>query len=231
MAHIGMRRLYYAAVKNDITDEERRLAQLEGTLLYSADTFGVIEGARRADVTYNRADGTLYGDDKLAEKWDLTLSADIEIEWAPRVDDAHVVSGGPNSEGGDMAALGVEESKYTEDGPLYSLRNENEIWVGFGYVQVQIVNDVARYRAVKFHKVLFHLATEETQTKEEQIQWGCPILRGHAVPVELKTDTGVVRPAVEMIRDFQDFDTLTAADAWLRAAFPEEAEVGVETAD
>ena len=228
MAHIGLERFYYAPLRTNASAADMEQEKHEGNLLYQA--YGVIKGARRADVTYNRADGALYGDDKLAEHWDMTMSADIDIEWAPRTDVFHATDD-DGSEDIDMYMLGIENRELEDDGALLSLRTENEKWVGFGFIRVMLVNGVKVFRAVKFFKVLFHLATEETQTREEQIQWGCPILRGHAVPVELYPTTAVPQGPKMMIRDYQDFETLALADQWLKTQFPTEPEIGVDIAD
>lgn len=226
MANIGLRRFYVSPVLMADGDPETEaaieLAESFGTLLYEGDPENenlpfVVPGARRAQVTYNKFNSELYGDDLLAEHDQVTLSADIEIEWAPRYTDNDYSRDGLLPERLErIDAFGVEAYGDPEEGPVSHLLCESGRPVGFGFVQVQIVNGRLRYRAIKFHKVTFSLETEETQTKEERIEWGCPILRGHAETVEIRREGSTE----EQLREFAEFATIAEAEAWLAARFP-----------
>lgn len=226
MANIGLQRFYVSPVLMADGDPETEaaieLAKSFGTLLYEGDPESenlpfVVPGARRAQVTYNKFNSELYGDDLLAEHDQVTMSADIEIEWAPRYTDTDYSRDGLKPERLErIDAFGVEAYGDPEEGPVSHLLCESGRPVGFGFVQVQIVNGVLRYRAIKFHKVTFSLETEETQTKEERIEWGCPILRGHAETVEIRREGSTE----EQLREFAEFATIAEAEAWLAARFP-----------
>ena len=231
MANIGIRKFYFAQEMTAGGDAETQ-AQIDsaatlGTLLYFGDPENngepyEVGGARRCQITYTKADGTLYGDDAVAEQWDLILGAEIEIEWAPRATAADYIREGMKTEGQHRELLGVEWVDEPDGGPdhVYHLTTESTDRVGFGFVQTQIINGVKRYRAVKFHKVLFWVESEETQTKEERIEWGCPILKGKAEPVELiNPETG---ERELQVRDYYTASTMAAAQAWLRGQFPED---------
>lgn len=212
MANIGMTGIIYAPVDPDSSKYSE--AAEEPAISYDDQRIIRLEHARRAQVTYNTAEGELYGDDALQERYAVALSADIEVELAELgVDDIRDAGEGSLTE-----PMGLETLREGTGDSWYSLVTEQQTYVGFGFIQTRHINGVTSYRAFKFHKVMFHIATEETQTREEQIQWGCPILRGHAVLCTLWNDED--EAAEDQLRDYQDFVTRSDAETWLEAQFP-----------
>ena len=172
---------------------------------------GIFPHARRAQVTYNWAEGDLYGDDVLAERWRVLLSADIEFE----LTEDNQTTSGTGHHVPYVAGAGIER-ELTDDGEPtgeLTMNLDGSLPVGFGFVQTLLINGTKIYRGICFHRVYFHRETEETHTKEENIEWGCPTFKGHAVPVVLENeDTGAWE---QQVRDYKDFDTEAGAVAWV----------------
>lgn len=185
MARIGMKHLVYAPIS------------AEGSNSITYGTGVLAEHARRGAVTYNWAEGSLYGDDLLAEYAKECRGADIEVEMT-ELDAAVAV------------LLGLEKVKSGSGATaVYTMKSENQVRVGFGFIQTQVVNGTKLYRAFWFHKVSFTPGNEESATKEDTIAWGSPTISGKCWTVDLD-DSGEPQ-----VRDFKDFTTEAAAAAWL----------------
>ena len=186
MARIGMQYLVFAPIT----------AEANNSITYGTGVKA--DHARRGAITYNKDDATLYGDDTVAEHVVTTIDADIEIE-TTELDNAVATM------------LGLERVKSgTGTSAVYTLATENLTPVGCGFIQTHIVNGVKSYRAIWFHKVTFSPDNEESNTKEETIDWGTPTITGKAWSVNLDA-TGVPQ-----IRDYKDCETLAAAQTWLK---------------
>ena len=184
MARIGMRNLVFAPIS----------AETANTITYG--TGKLAEHARRGNITYNWAEGSLYGDDILAEYIKEATGADIELEMT-ELDDAVAV------------LLGLERQVGETNATYYTMKTAIATPVGFGFLQVHIVNSVRKYRAIWFHKVTFSPSNEESTTREDSIQWGNPTITGKAWAVDLDN-------VESQIRDYKDFETETAAMTWLK---------------
>ena len=172
----------------------------EGTNSITYDTGVQVEHLRRVALTYNWDEGKLYGDNTLAEYYKHLTDADLEIETTEL--DAAIAK-----------ALGLEAEKTaaTSGVPaVYTLNTESSDPVGIGFVQNLIINGVKKARGVWIHKVTMTPSNEESNTKEETINWGTPTVSGKCWPVNLDAS------GVEQIRDFSEFDTEAAAIAWVK---------------
>ena len=186
MARIGMQYLCFAPIS------------AEGTNTITYGNGIKCDHARRGAITYNWDEASLYGDDKLAEYLKTATSADIEIETTEMSNDVAVLLGLEKIKSGSGATA------------VYTLRTECSVNVGVGFIQVNIVNGTKFYRAFWFHKVTFAPSNEESNTKEETINWGTPTISGKAWTVTLDSS------GEQQLRDFEDFTTYAAAETWLK---------------
>ena len=173
----------------------------EGTnsITYSAGK--QVEHLRRCAITYNWDEGKLYGDNGLAEYYKHLVDADVEIETTELTPEAAVTLG-----------LEVEKTSATGTTPaVYTLATESSDPVGIGFVQCLIINGTKIYRAIWLHKVTMTPSNEESNTKEETINWGTPTVSGKAWPVILEAD------GEDQVRDFSEFTTESAAINWVKA--------------
>ena len=186
MARIGMQYLCFAPIT------------AEGTNSITYGTGAKCDHARRGAITFNWDEASLYGDDKLAEYLKSATSADMEIE---------------TTEMGNSIAtmIGLEKVKSgTGSSTIYTMKTESSVPVGVGFIQVNIVNGTKFYRTFWFHKVTFSPSNEESNTKEDTINWGCPTITGKVWAVTLDTS------GEAQLRDYQDHSTYSAAEAWLK---------------
>lgn len=187
MAIIGMKYPVYAAFDGEHT---------EGSAIsYSAGK--VLCHAISADVTINRRDNPLYGDDTKIEN-DKGVT-DYTINFTG--DDLPVSSW--------TELLGETEVKDGNTVTHYEINDDNPPYVGFGYYRVLMVENVKSYEAYWFHKVQFSKADENASTKREQIDWGTPVINGTGFGVELDA-TGKIH-----MYDHMRFTTEAAAKAWV----------------
>jgi hypothetical protein len=83
--------------------------------------------------------------------------------------------------------------------------------VGVGYVAVDFINGEKVYTGVWVHKVTFTRNNEERSTKEDTVNWQTPTISGKCWPLALGTN------GENQIRDFSEFETETAAIAWVNS--------------
>lgn len=186
MARIGMQYLCFAPIT----------AEANNSITYGTGLKA--DHARRGAVTYNWDEASLYGDDALAEYLKTMTGADVEIETTELANNVATL-------------LGLETVKSgTGATTVYTLATECTTNVGFGFIQVNVVNGTKIYRAIWFHKVTFSPSNEESSTKEETIAWGTPTITGKVWPVHLDAS------GVPQVRDYQEFSTLSAAETWLK---------------
>lgn len=191
MARIGMKYAVYAAFSGTHTP---------GTAI-SYSTGKQLCHAISADVTINRRDNPLYGDDTKIEN-DKGIT-DYSITFTG--DDLPVSSW--------TELLGETEVKNSATPPAvthYEVNDDNPPYVGFGYYRVLMVDNVKYYEAFWFHQVQFAKADESANTKNENIEWGTYQINGTGFGVELD-NSGTVH-----MYDHMRFDTESAAIAWIK---------------
>lgn len=191
MARIGMKYAVYAAFST---------AHTPGSAI-SYSTGKQLCHAISADVTINRRDNPLYGDDTKIEN-DKGIT-DYSITFTG--DDLPVSSW--------TELLGETEVKNSATPPAvthYEVNDGNPPYVGFGYYRVLMVDNVKYYEAFWFHQVQFAKADESANTKNENIEWGTYQINGTGFGVELD-NTGAVH-----MYDHMRFDTESAAIAWIK---------------
>lgn len=191
MAKIGMKYACYAPFSTTHTP---------GTAI-SYSTGKNLCHAISADVTINRRDNPLYGDDTKIEN-DKGIT-DYSITFTG--DDLPVSSW--------TELLGEVEVKNSATPPAvthYEINDANPPYVGFGYYRVLMVDNVKYYEAFWFHQVQFAKADESATTKNENIEWGTYQINGTGFGVELD-NTGAVH-----MYDHMRFDTESAAIAWVK---------------
>ena len=147
-----------------------------------------------ASLSWERADGHFYGDDVELDSDNSVLGYTIDIEPAGLSDSARATLLGET----------VSTGEYTiTDSPAPD--------VGFGYVRVMRDKGVTKYEGWWFYKVKFGISSEETRTKERNIEWRVPTLQGVGAGVSLDA-TGKLNFA-----QHKQFDTLAAAKSYLNS--------------
>ena len=159
----------------------------------------VVAEARGATLNWEGSDGEFYGDD-------ILLDTDVGIV-------GYTIDFEPSGLKSEVRAALLGETTLSNNAG-YRVTGANPQDVGFGYIRV-MREDVdgaveTRYEGWWFHKVKFSINSEETRTKERNIEWRVPTLNGKGAGVYLD-DSGT--PA---FADHQDFETLTAAKTWLK---------------
>lgn len=166
----------------------------------SAITYGtgfVVDEARAANVQFEAADGSFYGDDVELDSDRDIIGFNIDFE----------STGLANS---------VREKLLGEikDSSIYHVTGAPKPDVGFGYVKKMRDNSSGSvavvYEAWWFHKVKFAQPDENAQTAERQKEWRTPTLNGRGAGVYLSAGDNYPKFA-----QHQDFTTLAAAKAWL----------------
>lgn len=187
MAGFGLKHLVVAPVT----------AETASSITYG--TGAVCEHARRAAITYNWDEAKLYGDDKLAEYIKSLTDADIELETTELTAETAVLMG-----------LEVEKTAAATSTPaVYTMVTDQSESVGVGYVAVDFINGEKVYTGVWIHKVTFTRNNEERSTKEDTVNWQTPTISGKCWPLALGS------AGENQIRDFSEFETETAAIAWV----------------
>ena len=157
----------------------------------------VVADARGATLNWETSDGEFYGDDVLldVDKGVTGYTLDFEPSGLKTV----------------VRAKLLGESEVSTD--VYRVTNANPPDLGFGFVRVMREDVdgavVGRYEGWWFYKVKFSINSEETRTKEKNIEWRVPTLngRGSGVYLDGSGDIG--------FSEHKDFTTLDAAKAWL----------------
>lgn len=173
----------------------------EGSNSITYGTGAQVEHLRRTAITYNWDESKLNGDNTLAEYYRHLIDADLEFETTEL--DAEIA-----------VLMGLEKVKTaasTGVPAVYTMKTESGDPIGVGFVQSMIINGEKLYRAIWVHKVTMRQNSENTATKEDTMNWQTPTVQGKGWPVMLDA-TGE-----DQIRDFSEFETETAAIAWLKA--------------
>ena len=191
MARIGMKYAVYAPFSGTHTP---------GTAI----TYGTgkkLCHAISADVTINRRDNPLYGDDTKIENdkgitdYSITFTGDdLPVSsWTELLGETAVSSGTP-------AAV-----------THYAVKDSNPPYVGFGYYRVLMVDNVKYFEAFWYHQVQFAKADENATTKNQNIEWGTYQINGSGFGVELD-NTGDTH-----FYDHMKFDTEAEAIDWIKS--------------
>lgn len=189
MAKIGMKYACYAPITSGG----------EGSALVYG-TGAVLCHAISADVTPNRRDNPLYGDDVKIENDKGITDYSISFTGDDIPDAARVALLG------EVAVSAGSPAAVTH----YEVNDVNPPFVGFGYYRVLMVDNVKIYEGFWYHKVQFTMDDENASTKTEQIDWGTYTLNGTGFGVELDS-TGTVH-----MWDRMQFSTEAAAKAWVQ---------------
>ena len=167
------------------------------SITYSAGS--VVSEARGATVNWDRADGEFYGDDILLDSDNGVLGYTIDFEPAGISDAIRATLLGE-------VVLNTSEYNVTDVAAPY---------VGFGYIRVMRDNAtgtvVTNYEAWWYYRVQFSVSSEETRTKEKNIDWRVPTLSGRGTGVRLSSGDTVTFAVHET------FESYEAAKAWLNA--------------
>lgn len=161
-------------------------------------TGAVIAEAVSASVNWERADGRFYGDDAQLDSDNGVLGYTIDFE--------------PSGLSDAIRAALLGEKLATSE---YTITSEAAPNVGFGYIRVMRSNaggSVAySYEGWWYYKLKFGVSSEETRTKERNIEWRTPTLQGAGDGVSLDS-TGKLAFAVH-----RTFDSFSGAQTWLKS--------------
>jgi len=164
-------------------------------ITYSAGS--VVSEARSASISWDRADGEFYGDDVLLDSDNGVLGYTIDFEPAGLQDAIRATLLGET-------VLNTSEYNITDAAAPY---------VGFGYVRVMRDNStgtvITTYEAWWYYRVQFSVNSEETRTKERNIEWRVPTLSGRGTGVQLDS-SDTLTFAVH-----KSFETMSDAKTWL----------------
>jgi hypothetical protein len=167
------------------------------SITYSAGS--VVSEARGATINWDRADGEFYGDDILLDSDNGVLGYTIDFEPAGISDAIRATLLGE-------VVLNTSEYNVTDAAAPY---------VGFGYIRVMRDNAtgtvVTNYEAWWYYRVQFSVSSEETRTKERNIEWRVPTLSGRGTGVQLASGDTLTFAVHE------SFATLAAAKSWLNS--------------
>ena len=162
------------------------------SITYSAGS--VVSEARGATINWDRADGEFYGDDILLDSDNGVLGYTIDFEPAGLSD--------------AIRATLLGETVSTSE---YSITDEAAPYVGFGYIRVMRDNStgtvVTNYEAWWYYRVQFSVSSEETRTKEKNIDWRVPTLSGRGTGVRLSSGDTVTFAVHETFASYSDAKT------------------------
>ncbi len=158
----------------------------------------VIAEARAAQLTWNRADGHFYGDDVELDSDNGVLGYTISFE--------------PSGLSAANRQKLLGEIVATDE---YTITDAASPDVGFGYIRVMRTKGASTvtttYEAWWFQKLKFSISSEETRTKEQNIEWRVPTLEGVGAGVSLDS-TGTLSFA-----QHKSFDSLASAKSYLNS--------------
>lgn len=184
MAEIGMQYPVWA----EMTGESNN------TPVYGA---GMVMGkAVSANLSWQREDNELYGDDIVAETDNSVTGYTLDITTTDLVESV------------EEKILGLQKVGSTDE---YEQTNDPSPYGGHGYIRVITRNNVRLYKAVWYPKIQFSKNSEQSNTKGKSISWGTPTLNGKGLAVY--DDAG----GKAKFRKQQVFTTLAAAKAYLNS--------------
>lgn len=182
MAQIGMQYPVWA----ELTSESGN------TLAYGA---GVVMGkAVDANLSWQKEDNELYGDDAVAET-DQSLTGYTLDLGTTQLD-----------EGVEAKVLGITKVGSTDE---YEITDDDPPYGGCGYIRVLKRNGTRLYKAVWYPKIQFSHPNESDSTKQKSISWGTPKISGKGLAA-YDDASGKAK-----FRKQQVFATLAAAKTYL----------------
>ena len=167
----------------------------------SSITYGtgfVVAEAVSASLSWNRADGHFYGDDVELDSDNGVLGYTLSFE--------------PSGLSATNRQKLLGEIVATDE---YTITDAASPDLGFGYIRVMRTKTASTvtksYEAWWFQKLKFSVSSEETRTKEQNIEWRVPTLEGVGAGVSLDS-TGVLSFA-----QHKTFDSLASAKSYLNS--------------
>ena len=152
----------------------------------------------KANISWNRGDVKLFGDDKLVDKDNSITSGTLSIDstYLDRTDRNMLL---------DLTNYNTAGSGEAQE---YCLGDEASPYVGAGYVWKDNLITSKPYIAYWYWKVQFSL-NEDMETKGESTQYNVPTIEGEVFAVQPKSDLK------NKFRLEADFATEADAIAWL----------------
>ena len=145
-----------------------------------------------ASVNWDRADGHFYGDDAELDSDNGVLGYTIDFEPSGIKDSArHLLLG---------------ETVSTDE---YTITDAPAPDVGFGYIRVMRDKGTVSYEGWWYYKLKFGISSEETRTKERNVEWRVPTLQGVGAGILLDA-SGKLNFAIH-----KSFSDLSSAKSWL----------------
>jgi phi13 family phage major tail protein len=184
MAYIGLKHPVFAPITSEPAN---------GLPVYGA---GLIVGkAIAADVSIDRSNAKLSGDDTIVEVDNSFVSGTITTEVDDLSDEALTAwLGNQAATLGGVATIRSASTYEAPDG-------------GFGYYRVRKKNGVRSYRAFWYYKTKWGMPSEEARTKPDgSIEWQTPKVEGIIMTAQ---------DAINSWRDEVTFETEAEAVAWL----------------
>ena len=158
----------------------------------------VIAEARGATVNWERSDAEFYGDDVLLDTDNGVTGYTIDFE--------------PTGLSDNVRQKLLGEVKATSE---YSITDAAAPDVGFGYIRVMREDGTTSvettYEGWWYYKVKFSVSSEETRTKEKDLEWRTPTLSGKGAGVQLNSGDALTFAV------HQSFSTMAAAKTWMKS--------------
>lgn len=155
----------------------------------------VVQEARSANVTKEINNNPLYGDDRIVDDDNGITGMTVQFE-----------STGLSM--ADRVAILGEELVTTSGNAQWESDNATP-YGGFGYIRVMREDGVRKFEAYLILKIKFQEESQETATKEGNVQWRTPTLNGRAAGCDVD-GSGKLR-----FRQHEVFTTASAAKSWL----------------
>lgn len=159
MASIGLRYCVYAPLTENDT---------AGTFSYGTGKRG--RKYIKADVKINVAKNPLYSDDALAENAVEFIDGDITINKDDLTNALRKDWLGNTTQSINVGGETVDE--------LTANDTDTPPFIGLGYIQSKVIDNVRQYRAVLLTKVQFSEPDEAAETKGQNITWQTPNIVG-----------------------------------------------------
>lgn len=156
---------------------------------------GMVMGkAVSANLSWQREDNELYGDDVVAETDNSVTGYTLDISTTELAD------------GVEEAILGLAKVGSTDE---YETTDDATPYGGCGYIRVLKRGSTRLYKALWYPKLQFGRNSEADNTKGRSIQWGTPTVNGKGLAV-YNDASGKAK-----FRQQQVFTTLAAAKSYL----------------
>lgn len=176
-------------------------AYTPGTGITYGTPFQVSE-ARGATLNWEGSDGEFYGDNTLLDTDTSTTRYTLDFETA-----------GLKS---DVRAKLLGETVLSNSAG-YRVTDEGSPETGFAFIKTmrEDVEGVVteKYEGWFFFRLKFRLNSEETRTKERNIEWNVPTLNGTGMGAQLDSSGKIV------FCEHQDFSSLADAKTWVTGKF------------